>query len=35
MPQASFLAGAAFTRAYVGYVHTVAHSLGGAYQIGK
>lgn len=33
MQNASFLAGAAFTRAYVGYVHAVAHSLGGAYGI--
>ena len=27
MQKASFLAGAAFTRAYVGYVHAIAHSL--------
>lgn len=31
MQQAAFLAGAAFTRAYVGYVHAIAHSLGGEY----
>ena len=31
MLYASFLAGKAFTRSYVGYVHAVAHSLGGAY----
>lgn len=30
---ASFNAGIAFSRAYVGYVHGVAHSLGGAYNI--
>lgn len=33
MQKASFLAGAAFTRAYVGYVHAIAHSLGGEYGI--
>lgn len=33
MQQASFLAGVAFTRAYVGYVHAIAHSLGGKYHI--
>jgi alcohol dehydrogenase class IV len=31
MQHASFLAGRAFTRAYVGYVHAIAHSLGGFY----
>lgn len=31
--QASFLAGRAFTKSYVGYVHAVAHSLGGAYDV--
>jgi len=31
MQQAAFLAGAAFTRAYVGYVHALAHQLGGMY----
>ena len=30
---ASFYAGMAFTRAYVGYVHAVAHNLGGMYGI--
>jgi aldehyde:ferredoxin oxidoreductase len=33
MLKASFLAGAAFTRAYVGYVHAIAHTLGGFYDI--
>ncbi|TGE35373.1 iron-containing alcohol dehydrogenase [Desulfosporosinus fructosivorans] len=32
MQQASFLAGLAFTRAYVGYVHAIAHTLGGFYS---
>lgn len=31
MQLASYYAGIAFTRAYVGYVHAVAHSLGGCY----
>lgn len=31
MLSASFRAGCAFTKSYVGYVHAVAHSLGGAY----
>ncbi len=31
MQQASYLAGVAFTRAYVGYVHALAHALGGFY----
>lgn len=31
MLEASYLAGIAFTRAYVGYVHAIAHSLGGLY----
>lgn len=30
---ASFRAGCAFTKSYVGYVHAVAHSLGGAYNM--
>ena len=30
---ASFYAGMAFTRAYVGYVHAIAHNLGGMYAI--
>ena len=33
MQHASYLAGVAFTRAYVGYVHAVAHSLGGKYNV--
>lgn len=30
---ASYYAGCAFTRSYVGYVHAVAHSLGGEYNV--
>ena len=33
MLHASYLAGTAFTKSYVGYVHAVAHSLGGCYGI--
>ena len=33
MLKASYLAGVAFTRSYVGYVHAVAHSLGGKYGV--
>ena len=33
MLHASFYAGCAFTKSYVGYVHAIAHSLGGAYNI--
>ena len=33
MQRASFCAGVAFTRAYVGYVHAIAHSLGGRYNV--
>lgn len=33
MQEAAFLAGVAFTRAYVGYVHALAHALGGAYNV--
>lgn len=33
MLRASFLAGRAFSKSYVGYVHAVAHSLGGKYNI--
>lgn len=33
MQHASLLAGMAFTRAYVGYVHSIAHSLGGFYGV--
>lgn len=32
MLRAAYLAGVAFTRSYVGYVHAVAHSLGGKYN---
>ncbi|MDE7328864.1 MAG: iron-containing alcohol dehydrogenase [Clostridia bacterium] len=32
MLKGSFYAGAAFTRAYVGYVHAIAHTLGGFYH---
>lgn len=32
MLKASYLAGIAFTRSYVGYVHAIAHSLGGRYN---
>lgn len=33
MLYAAYLAGSAFTKSYVGYVHGVAHSLGGKYNI--
>lgn len=33
MLRASYCAGVAFTRSYVGYVHGIAHSLGGQYGI--
>lgn len=33
MQQAAYLAGLAFTRAYVGYVHALAHALGGKYGL--
>ncbi len=33
MLNASFYAGVAFTQAYVGYVHAIAHNLGGFYNI--
>ena len=33
MQKAAFLAGVSFTRAYVGYVHAIAHSLGGKYNV--
>ena len=33
MLRASYLAGCSFTRSYVGYVHAIAHSLGGKYNI--
>jgi len=32
MQEAAYLAGAAFTRAYVGNIHAVAHSIGGRYN---
>nr|NJM04905.1 iron-containing alcohol dehydrogenase [Desulfobacula sp.] len=33
MALASFYAGVAFTRAYVGYVHAIAHNMGGLYGV--
>jgi alcohol dehydrogenase len=33
MARASYYAGCAFTRAFVGYVHAIAHALGGLYNI--
>jgi len=33
MQRAAYYAGVAFTRAYVGYVHALAHSLGGEYGV--
>jgi len=33
MQKAAYIAGKAFTRAYVGYVHAVAHTLGGEYGV--
>ena len=33
MLRASYFAGCAFTKSYVGYVHAVAHSLGGQYNV--
>lgn len=33
MLEASYLAGTAFTKSYVGYIHAVAHTLGGRYGI--
>jgi len=33
MQKASFYAGVSFTRAYVGYVHAIAHTLGGFYGV--
>ncbi len=33
MQYASFIAGRAFTRSYVGYVHAIAHTLGGHYGV--
>ncbi len=33
MLQASYLAGNAFSQSYVGYIHAIAHSLGGQYNL--
>lgn len=33
MLRAAYLAGVAFTESYVGYVHAIAHSLGGEYRV--
>lgn len=33
MAMASYYAGVAFTRAYVGYVHAIAHNMGGLYGV--
>jgi alcohol dehydrogenase class IV len=33
MLRASYLAGCAFTKSYVGYVHAIAHTLGGKYGV--
>lgn len=33
MLQAAYLAGIAFSKSYVGYIHAIAHSLGGQYNI--
>ena len=33
MQEAAYKAGVAFTRAYVGYVHAIAHALGGKYNV--
>ncbi|MFU0788644.1 MAG: iron-containing alcohol dehydrogenase [Virgibacillus proomii] len=33
MQHAAYLAGMAFTRAYVGYVHAIAHTFGGFYHV--
>ena len=33
MLEASYLAGIAFTRSYVGYIHAIAHTLGGKYDV--
>lgn len=33
MLEASYIAGIAFSKSYVGYIHAVAHSLGGKYNI--
>ncbi|WNF36692.1 iron-containing alcohol dehydrogenase [Bacillaceae bacterium IKA-2] len=33
MQKAAYMAGISFTRAYVGYVHAIAHTLGGFYSV--
>ena len=33
MLKAAYYAGCAFTKSYVGYVHSIAHSLGGEYNV--
>lgn len=33
MLKASYYAGVAFTRAYVGYIHSISHAIGGLYQL--
>ena len=33
MQKAAYLAGMAFTRAYVGYIHAIAHTLSGFYNV--
>ena len=33
MLKAAYYAGCAFTKSYVGYVHAIAHSLGGEYNV--
>ena len=33
MLKASYMAGMAFTKSYVGYVHAIAHTLGGKYNV--
>lgn len=33
MLQAAYLAGDAFSKSYIGYVHAIAHSLGGQYEL--
>ncbi|WJY28133.1 iron-containing alcohol dehydrogenase [Sporosarcina trichiuri] len=33
MQRAAYLAGRAFTRSYVGYIHAIAHTLGGFYNV--
>jgi alcohol dehydrogenase class IV len=32
MLKASYMAGCAFTKSYVGYIHAIAHPLGGVYN---